>query len=72
MENIVTRRKETDYWELRMYYQMGEQWAEEVNEVHSNIQKKRLTSSLHQLVPKRDAIVAERIYQLFRQNYGAL
>ena len=37
IENIITWRKETDYWELRMYYQIGEQWAEEVNEVHGNI-----------------------------------
>ena len=72
IENIITWRKETDYWELQIYYQMREQWAEEVNEVHGNIQKKWLTSSLHQLVPKWDAIVAERIYRLFRPNYGAL
>ena len=55
-----------------MYYQMREQWAEEVDKVHDNIQKKGLSSSLHQLVPKQDAIVAERIYQLFRPNYEAL
>jgi hypothetical protein len=72
MQNIATRRKEFEYWEMRMYYQMAEQWYEEVEEALDIRQKKTLLGGLQKMVPKNDALTAERIYRLFNPNYGAL
>jgi hypothetical protein len=72
MENIINRRKECEYWEMRMYYQMAEQWSEEVEEAIDTRQRRTLLTRLHKMVPKNDAIAAERIYRLFKPNFGVL
>ena len=70
--NIETRRKQQLQQELRDYYQLGQLWKDETAHITNKRERKLVLRSLSQIIPRRDAMAAIRIHQLFQYKPDAV
>jgi hypothetical protein len=70
--NQEIRRKQQIQQELQDYYRIGQLWNEEVEHIWDPRERKTVLRGLAQILPRREAFAAERIYQLFQYKPEAL
>src|SRR3954452_11253111 len=72
MENLCRIEEQAMREQLKLYYEMGRHWYEEI-EVTVPIEEQDIAvRALWKLVPSIDARIADRVYQLFRHRPEAL
>ena len=72
MHNIGIRRKQQLQQEMRAYYEIGQLWTDETKHIVNLRERKTILRSLAQTIPKRDALAATRMYQLFQYKAHAV
>src|SRR5271170_4917041 len=70
--NQEVRRKHQIQQKLQDYYRIGQLWNEEVEHIWDMRERKTVLRGLTQILPRREAVTAERIYQLFQYKPEAL
>ena len=72
LDNIRRVEEQTQREQLKLYFALGETWYDEVELIMPEDEQRGAISALQKLVPKMDARIAERVYQLFKGNLEAL
>lgn len=72
LDNIRRIEEQAQRERFQLYFRMGEAWYDEVELTVPVDEQGAAIRALQKLVPKTDAIVAERIYQLFKDSPEAL
>ena len=70
--NQEMRRKQQIQQELQDYYRIGQLWNEEVEHIWDPRERKTVLRGLAQILPRREAVATEGIYQLFQYKPEAL
>jgi hypothetical protein len=70
--NIGIRQKQQLQQEIEAYFRIGQLWKDETAHIVNPRERKTVLRSLSQIIPKRDAMAATRIYQLFQYRPGAI
>jgi hypothetical protein len=72
IHNIETRRKQQLQQEIGAYFRIGQLWTDETAHITNKRERNLVLRSLSQIIPKRDAMAATRIYQLFQYKPDAV
>ena len=66
VHNVETPRKQQLQQEILTYFHIGQLWRDETDYILDVRERQTILRSLSQTIPRRDAIAANRIYQLFQ------
>lgn len=72
MDNIRRVEERTTREQLRLYFELGRHWWEEVEDTVPEEEQDRAVHALWKLASRTDARIADRVYQLFCYRHKAL
>ena len=72
LDNMRRVEEQAQREQLKLYFAMWEAWYDEVELIVPVDEQRGAMQALQKLVPKMDARIADRVYQLFKNNPESL